>query len=130
MLMFSGILVKSGDKVLMCKRCSECSLPNKWTIPSGHVEKGETTVMAAHREFFEETNLKVGDLKLIGMFKSNTGEGLVYVYFFESKNEIIPDLLNAKDGREHSECGYFKLDEIKYNDTTPELYELIKKVLL
>lgn len=130
MNMYSGILVKSGEKVLLCKRCKECSLPNVWSIPSGHVEKGETTIDAARREFFEETNLKINNINLIGMFKSNTGVGLVYVYFHNSKTEIIPDLERAIDGREHTSCGYYSLDEINRDETTPELYELIKKVLL
>ena len=30
---------------------------------------------------------------------------------------------------EHTSCDYFSLDEIKIDETTPELYELIKKVL-
>ena len=63
------------------------------------------------------------------MFRSRTGKGLVYVYLHETKKHIEPDLDNAKDGDEHTECGYFSLDEIDIKKTTPELYELIKKVL-
>ncbi len=31
---------------------------NRWTIPKGHVEEGETTKQTAVREIFEETGLK------------------------------------------------------------------------
>ena len=129
MNMYAGILVKSDDKVLLCKRCSKCSLPNVWSIPSGHVEKGENAIDGARREFFEETDIKVNNVRLLGMFRSRTGKGLVYVYLHESKKKLIPDLDEAKDGKEHSSCDYFSLDEIKIDETTPELYELIKKVL-
>jgi ADP-ribose pyrophosphatase YjhB (NUDIX family) len=129
MNMFAGILVKSGGEVLLCKRCSKCSLPNVWTIPSGHVEKGETAINGARREFFEETDFKVNNIKLLGMFTSRTSEGLVYVYLHETNKKIIPDLDNAKDGFEHSSCRYFSLEEINTDETTPELLELIKKVL-
>ena len=129
MNMYAGILVKSHNKVLLCKRCSKCNLPNVWSIPSGHVEKGETAIDGARREFFEETDIKVNNVRLLGMFRSRTGKGLVYVYLHESKKKFIPDLENAKDGKEHTSCDYFSLDEIKIDETTPELYELIKKVL-
>ncbi len=129
MNMYAGILVKSGDKVLLCKRCSKCSLPNVWSFPSGHVEKGESTLDAARREFLEETDVKISNVRLLGLLKSRTGKGLVYVYLHETKKTIEPDLDNAKDGEEHSECKYFSLDEIDTKKTTPELYELIKKVL-
>jgi len=129
MNMYSGILVKSGNKVLLCKRCSKCSLPNVWSFPSGHVEKGESAIEGARREFFEETDIKINNVRLLGMFRSRTAKGLVYVYLHETKKNIEPDLDNAKDGKEHTECKYFTLDEIDTKKTTPELYELIKKVL-
>ena len=127
--MYAGVLVKSDDKVLLCKRCSKCNLPNTWSIPSGHVEKGENAIDGARREFFEETDIKINNVRLLGMFRSRTGKGLVYVYLHESKKRIIPDLEGAKDGSEHSSCKYFSLDELNTDETTPELIELIKKVL-
>ena len=127
--MYSGILVKSGNKVLLCKRCSKCSLPNIWSFPSGQVEKGESAIDGARREFLEETDVKINNVRLLGMFRSRTGKGLVYVYLHETKKNIEPDLENAKDGKEHSECRYSSLEEIDTKKTTPELYELIKKVL-
>lgn len=128
-MLYSGILVKSGDKVLLCKRCSKCSLPNKWSIPSGHVEEGESALEGGRREFYEETNIKINNGKLVGMFKPASGHGLFYTYLHNSPKEIHPDLDNAKDGFEHSECNYFTYDEISKEDTTPELLEIIKKVL-
>lgn len=128
-MLYSGILVKSGDKVLLCKRCSKCSLPNVWSIPSGHVEEGESALKGAVREFYEETNIKINDIKLVGMFKPASGNGLFYTYLHQSPNKILPDLENAKDGSEHSECKYFTYGEIPKNETTDELLEIIKKVL-
>ena len=36
---------------------------NSWSLPKGHVDKGETILDAAKREIYEETGIK--DLKLI-----------------------------------------------------------------
>ena len=40
-------------------------------------------------------------------------KGFMYVYGLEVEDEIYPDLDNAKDGGEHSECGYFGVDELQ-----------------
>lgn len=37
------------------------------TFPGGHVEKGESFIDSAKREVFEETGLKVDNLKLCGI---------------------------------------------------------------
>jgi ADP-ribose pyrophosphatase YjhB (NUDIX family) len=49
----------------MCKRASFHNfLPNVWSIPSGHVEEGETPRDGAIREFVEETNMEVKTLNM------------------------------------------------------------------
>ena len=34
----------------------------------------------------------------------------MYVYMIETDEEIIPDFVNAKDGDEHTDCGYFTIN--------------------
>lgn len=128
-----GVLIKSKNKVLLCKRAPKNTLPNIWSIPCGHLEKGEPPIVGAKREFYEETNIKLDNINLIGfMNKVKSGEKvknkLIYVFFHESEEEITPDLNNAKDGREHSECRYFNLENIP-TSTDEQLYKIIKKVL-
>jgi 8-oxo-dGTP pyrophosphatase MutT (NUDIX family) len=38
--------------------------PHRWCLPGGHVEQGEDSLAAAHRELLEETGLKVEELRL------------------------------------------------------------------
>ena len=50
----------------------------KWGLPGGLMELEESTLETARREVFEETNLKVGELELFGVYSGKdylcTGE--------------------------------------------------------
>jgi 8-oxo-dGTP pyrophosphatase MutT (NUDIX family) len=115
---YSGVIVQSKDKVLLCKRNNNGALPGEWSIPSGKIEDNETPIDGAVREFYEETNLKVtSPLSLCGLIKRHTRDGknvkgLMYTFQMHSDTEIQPDLKNAKDGEEHTECGYFDMDNL------------------
>jgi 8-oxo-dGTP pyrophosphatase MutT (NUDIX family) len=108
-----------------------------WSIPAGSVEKGETPREAAVREFFEETNIVIEDeedLKLIGTANRYARDnkylkGILYVYLIETDEEIYPDLENANDGGEHTECGYFSLKELPIEDYKDGLFKIIMKIL-
>ena len=52
---YVGVLVKNGDKCLLCKRNAEGSFPGMWSLPAGKIEKNENSRDAAVREFKEET---------------------------------------------------------------------------
>jgi 8-oxo-dGTP diphosphatase len=128
---FSGILVKCNDKVLLCKRSDDNTLPGVWSIPGGGIEDGESPEQAARREFYEETNHKVsGDLNLIGFIDRFNKDGsflkgFMYVYSLEVNEEIYPDLEGAKDGGEHTECGYFGVDDLPIKEKNGEFYKIV-----
>ena len=60
----AAIIFNSKNEVLLCK--SEKWL-NKYVVPGGHVEGGETLEEALIREVKEETNLGVYDLSLVAL---------------------------------------------------------------
>jgi ADP-ribose pyrophosphatase YjhB (NUDIX family) len=134
---YTGVIVKCGDKILLCKRNNLGSFPGMWSIPGGKVEEGETTQEGAKREFFEETaiNIENETLTFVGMIPRHTRDGkkikgLMYVYLLNVESPIYPDLETAIDGEEHTECGYFSLDEIseeKSGEYLPKLIEIILK---
>lgn len=115
---YAGVLVKSKDKVLLCKRSAQAAMSGEWSMPSGKINEGETPIDGAAREFFEETNIKVTNpLTFCGMIKRYTRDGknvkgLMYTFLMESEEELNPDLENAMDGDEHTECGYFTKDSL------------------
>ena len=47
---FSGVMIKCGDKVLLCKRREDIpntALPDYWSVPAGYVEPDEEIKTAA-----------------------------------------------------------------------------------
>jgi len=126
----AGVIIQYGDKILMCKRSEKEDYGGQWSIPLGHVENNESPLNGAKREFFEETNIKLnGDIKLIDIITKKHGT-MIYVYYKNSGKELMPDLENAKDGFEHTECGYFSYENLPFeNEDDDEIYKIIGKVL-
>lgn len=58
----SSIAVMNGDKILMGRRRDS----DKWTLPGGHAEEGETAEETGIRELEEETGIKAKKLKPLG----------------------------------------------------------------
>jgi ADP-ribose pyrophosphatase YjhB (NUDIX family) len=132
---YSGVIVKFGDEVLLCKRNANKSLPGQWSIPCGHLEKGEHPMDGVKREFKEETNYTLdNNLKLVGFVKRYNREGsevkgLMYVFMMETDEPINPDLENAKDGDEHSTCSYFNINNLPFDNKSDQLCKLIMRLL-
>lgn len=129
----SGVILKFGDKVLLCKRADHETYSGEWFIPTGHLKKNETPKDCAYREFHEETNIKIEeDISLVGFItkKNKKGEpkGLIYVYLYESDKKKTPNLDKAEDGHEHSDCGFFTLEDLPV-EKNEELYNILTKIL-
>jgi len=133
---YVGVMVKCKDKVLLCKRNNLGSFPGMWSIPGGKLEENETPMDGAKREFLEETNVNINDKEItfIGLIPRHTRDGkkvkgLMYVYLLEVEEPIIPDLVNAIDGEEHTDSGYFTLDEIK-PETSGDYFHRLAEIIL
>lgn len=133
---YSGVLVKCGDKVLLCKRNSKGLYPGMWSLPGGHLEKGESTMDCAKREHFEETDIDIDDMDLtfVGVVPRTSRDGkkirgIMYVYLLETDTELHPDFENAMDGDEHTEWKYFTLNQIRPEKTGIQLHKLITTVM-
>jgi ADP-ribose pyrophosphatase YjhB (NUDIX family) len=130
----AGVIVKSGNKCLLCKRSNVETYSGEWSIPGGKVELGEEIIDTAHREFYEETNEKLtGDLEFLGVMgrmnrKGTKQSSMMYVFLADVKEPIHPDLENAEYGEEHSECGYFSIDDLP-EPIGENLKEYLTKVL-
>lgn len=131
---WAGIILKHKNEVLMCKRSPEKSMPNIWSIPSGKIEEGESPGQGAIREFYEETNIEIDtNIELVGIVDKFKNDGFkkghMFVFFKETEDKLNPDLENASDGFEHTECKYFTEDNLPNQKGNEELLSIIKKVL-
>lgn len=131
---YAGVIIRSNNKVLLCKRNSKSSLPGYWSCPAGSVEKGENPMEGAYREFKEETNIDINKpLQFIANIKRYNRDGtevkgLMYCYLVDFDEEIYPDLRSAVDGDEHTECGYFGLNDLPSPIT--EQFEKLLNIIL
>ena len=57
-----GCFPEWHDQLLLCLRNIE-PRRNRWTLPAGYLENGETVLAGAQRETFEETRARVEQLK-------------------------------------------------------------------
>lgn len=131
---WSGIILQYENEILLCKRSEKKSLANTWSIPSGKVESGETPGHAAIREFYEETNIKLDtNIDFVGFidkFKNDElKKGHMFVFHKKTEKKLEPNLEEAKDGFEHTECRYFKKDNLPKQKNNEELIDLIKRVV-
>jgi len=134
---YVGVLVKHKEEFLLCKRSPKTkSLPGMWSIPAGKLEVYESTHEGAKREFFEETNIsiinkKIKILDIIDRYSRDGSRinGQFYVFLLESPDRLVPDLVNAIDGDEHTECGYFIVEELDGMNIDDKLKNIIKSLV-
>jgi len=123
---FSGVMIKCGKKVLLCKRRADIpdtALPDYWSVPAGYVEEDEEIKTAAIRETLEETQIELEEtsVKFLSAYPAHGGRGVFYDYVCEIDSEREPII-----DEEHSEWGYFGVDEIP----TPITDEMRNDVIL
>ena len=130
---YVGVIVKCDNKFLICKRNDESLGQGEWSIPAGKVEDGEKVEISARREFFEETAININnyELKFTGLIPRHTRDGskmkgLMYTYIIDVDKQLTPDLEEAIDGHEHTDCGYYTLNEMKNMKMSVFLYKLFE----
>lgn len=133
---YAGVVVRCNNKILLCKRNNLGSFPGMWSIPGGKIEENESTQEGAKREFYEETAHKIdgSNLEFVGVIPRHTRDGkkvkgMMYVYCMDVENELYPDLDNAIDGEEHTECGYFSKKDVKEENCGSAMVKLAKLLL-
>lgn len=96
-----ALVTDEEDKVLMGKRNDT----GKWTMPAGHIEKGECPFMGVARELKEETGL---DAKEIRMVECKLLEKML-IYLF--KIQVFSGQDIDTTGDPDKECNLFSYED-------------------
>ena len=121
----AALITDSADRVLITQRSDN----NRWCLPGGQVDPGESVSKACIREVLEETGLTVEIKKLIGVY--STPHALV-IYPDGNKAQYVSlcfevTVIAGEAGLsdETTACGYFSLEEIRKMDLLETHFERI-----
>lgn len=95
----AGVIIWQKGKVLLGYRLSKHG-HGVWAFPGGHVEFGEHPDQAVIREVFEETGLKISDVRKLTFTSDFYENGTQYITLFFSAKSWSGDLEN----REPEKC--------------------------
>ena len=112
----SGVIIEHADTILVLKKAE-----GNYSIPKGHMRKGETPRQAMHRELKEETQITLPtEPKFLYKVERPIEKGVnfMYVFHYESDKELKPTL-----DHEHTDFGYYD------KDTIPEDIYYLRKFL-
>jgi 8-oxo-dGTP pyrophosphatase MutT (NUDIX family) len=103
----AGVIAKAltTNRILMVKRTDT----GEWAFPGGHLEGDETAAQAAYREFWEETQYRLGSVGMQLMQRTkDDGHGLVTFTTFLApvESEFVPVLDD-----EHSSFAWVDCEE-------------------
>lgn len=117
-----AVIVNSDNKILLLKRGDEPKIwqPKKWALVGGAIEKGETPQKAVEREINEETGLVIDEFVKTFSIQRNPNS-IEHVFACRFNGDPTDITLNP----EHTNYGWYDIDEMNYLDIVPNLIEYI-----
>jgi len=109
----SGVIIEHANTILIMKKTE-----GGYTIPKGHMRKGETPRQAMHRELKEETQITLPtEPKFLYKVERPIDKGgdYMYVFHYKSDKELKPTL-----DHEHTDYSYIPVSEV------PSIYYIDK----
>jgi 8-oxo-dGTP pyrophosphatase MutT (NUDIX family) len=96
----AGIVIKDQKILLIHRKKNGLEY---YVFPGGHRRQGEEGVVALPREIFEETNIKVTNLKPAFEFKDYLANNTDYYYLCEWQKGEKPELVGEEKTRNSNE---------------------------
>ena len=120
------IVINTEGKLLMLYRGNQTNFePNKWGLPGGHIDDGETAETAAMRELIEETNLEPYSVELLDSIDNgDQSRSLYFVCKVKSTDSII------LENNEHYNYQWVNSSQLEKLDTILNLKDRLLNILL
>lgn len=115
-------LVQSEDAYLLQDRVKEDW--KGYTLPGGHIEKGESIVDAVVREIKEETGLTILTLRLCGVKQFPIEDGRYIVFLFRA-DQYEGELISSEEGTMH----WIKKEDLSSVNLVNDFNELLQVIL-
>ena len=112
-------LIKDGDRVLLQNRVKKDW--QGYTLPGGHVERGESFVDAVVREMKEETGLTIEKPKMVGIKHFPIDGGRYIVLLFQA-TQFTGEVVSSEEG----EMTWIDRAELADIAAVDDLAELLK----
>lgn len=111
------IIIEREDQVLLLKRGNTGYRDGYYSLPTGHVDAGETFREAAVRETREETGLEVMEMRFRGvMHRDSRDAHYVDIYFQATSWKGEPENMEPE---KHSSLGWFPRDSLPQKTMEP-----------
>ncbi len=107
--MVVGSVVRSGDRVLLCRRAIAPRL-GYWTLPAGYLELNEAPHEGAMREAFEEAHARIEILSLLAVYSIPRLSQVQLIYRARLTDESI------KPGIESQAVDLFSWEQIPWSE--------------
>jgi len=97
MIDVTAAIIERDGNILLAKRSSNSSLPNKWEFPGGKVDAGETPEECLARELYEEFDIIVAVGNFLGESVYKYEHNTVRLMAFQVYTDADITTMNAHD---------------------------------
>ncbi len=125
----TGAIMRNKEGKILFARSPKWS--NKWTLPGGHIEPGETIIEAAWREAKEETGLLLKPLHIVHfgeLINPKEFHRPAHFIFFDVVFDVIDDQVTL-DTKELTKYIWIKPEEAFHLDLAESYPEVLKSYL-
>ena len=115
------VILRKDNQILLMRRANTGYEDGKYSLPSGHIERGEFPDQAAIRETKEEVGVTIKSPKFVGVIYSDDN----YICFCFEATDWEGEVKNCEEDK-CDDLQWFELDNLPRN-ITPEIKLALEK---